>query len=44
MATEQSKDVEMKDSEMKASEDEGSEQARGQKDKDLLTYEGGVLI
>lgn len=43
MATEQNKDVEMKDSEVKleqASEEANTDPLRGQKDKDLLTYEG----
>lgn len=40
MATAESKNVEMKDSEVKASGDGCPDQGRGQKDKDILTYEG----
>ena len=40
MATAESKNVEMEDSEVKGSGDGCPDQRRGQKDKDLLTYEG----
>ena len=43
MATKQSKDVEMKEAEVKseqASDEAATDPVRGQKDKDLLTYEG----
>lgn len=43
MASEQSKDVEVKDTEAKSdkvSEEDAGDTAKGQRDKDLLTYEG----